>query len=143
PIWARVAVSLKLPRVVAAVDLQPGREITADLVRDDMCDAFPTVTGFPQSTDKVLGKSARIFIRAGSIIRTEQLEASKEVRIGEMVRVDVWNSAAHLKLEARAEASGALGQMIPVRNPDSQKHFLARVEGKRRVSVGISREEDQ
>ena len=64
-----------------------------------------------------------------------------EVRIGETVRVEVWNGAAHLKLEARAEASGALGQMIPVRNPDSQKRFLARVEGRSRVSVGIAREE--
>ena len=143
PIWARVAVSVKLQRVVAATDLQPGREITADLVRDQMQDAFPSAAGFPQSAGQVVGRSARIFIRAGSIIRTEQLERSKDVRNGETVRVDVWNGDAHLKLEARAEASGALGQMIPVRNPDSQKRFLARVEGKGRVSVRTSKEEDQ
>jgi flagella basal body P-ring formation protein FlgA len=143
PIWARVAVSVKLPRVVAAADLQPGREITRDLVRDETRDAFPSAAGFPQSAGQVVGKSARIFIRSGAIIRSEQLEASKDVRIGETVRVDVWSGGAHLKLEARAEASGALGQMIPVRNPDSQKRFLARVEGKGRVSIGISREGDQ
>ena len=141
PIWARVAVSVRLPRVVAAADLPPGHEITSELVREETRDVFPSAAGFPQSAGQVVGKSPRVPIRAGSVIRADQLEATTEVRIGETVRVEVWNGAAHLKLEARAEASGALGQMIPVRNPDSQKRFLARVEGKGRVSVGISGEE--
>jgi flagella basal body P-ring formation protein FlgA len=139
PVWARVAVTVKLPRVIAAADLRPGLEITTDLVRDEMREVFPSAAAFPQSAGQVVGKSARVFIRTGSVIRADQLEVSKEVGIGETVRVDVWNGGAHLKLEARAEASGALGQVIPVRNPDSQKRFLARVEGKARVSVGISR----
>jgi flagella basal body P-ring formation protein FlgA len=141
PIWARVAVKVTLPRVVAAADLQPGQALTGDLVRHEMRDAFPSAAAFPQSAGQVVGRSARVLIRAGSVIRLDQLEASKEVRIGDTVRVDVWNGSAHLKLDARAEASGTLGQMIPVRNPDSQKRFLARVAGKGRVSVGISREE--
>lgn len=142
PIWARVAVSVQRSRVIAAADLQPGREITPDLVRDETRDVFPSAAAIPHSAGQVVGKSTRVFIRAGSVIRDDQLEASKEVRLGETVRVDVRNGGAHLKLEARAEASGSLGQMIPVRNPDSQKRFLARVEGKGRVSVGISREEE-
>jgi flagella basal body P-ring formation protein FlgA len=149
PIWARVAVSVKFPRVIAAVDLAPGREITPDLVREETRDVFPLAAGFPQSASQVVGRSPRLFIRGASVIRADQLEAAKEVRTGETVRVDVWNGAAHLKLEARAEASGVLGQTIPVRNPETQKRFLARVEGKKRVSVGGSaaaafkEEEDQ
>jgi flagella basal body P-ring formation protein FlgA len=140
PIWARVAVSAKLPRVIATADLEPGRDITLDLVREETRDVFP-LAAFPQSAAQIVGQSARVFIRAGSVIRADQLEAAKQVRAGETVRVDVWNGAAHLKLDARAEASGFLGQTISVRNPESQKRFLARVEGKGIVSVGISREE--
>lgn len=144
PIWARVAVRVKLQRVVAAADLQPGQEVTGDLVRVETRDAFPSSGDFPQSADQVTGRSPRVSIRAGTAIRADQLEAPKEVRNGATVRVDVWSGAAHLKLDARAEGSGTLGQTIPVRNPNSQKRFLARVEGKDRVSVGSSRgEQDQ
>jgi len=40
-----------------------------------------------------------------------------------------------LKLEAVAEAAGAAGQTIPVRNPGSGRVFKAKVEGKGMVSV--------
>lgn len=138
PIWARVTVRVTLPRVVAAADLQAGQALTLDLLRNERREIFPSAGEFPQSANQVVAKSPRVFIRAGSVIRADQLEDAKEVRIGDTVRVDVWNGAAHLKLEARAEATGSLGQMIPVRNPESQKRFLARVEGKDKVSVGIS-----
>jgi flagella basal body P-ring formation protein FlgA len=144
PIWARVTVRVKLPRVVAAADLLPGHEVTGDLVRVETRDAFPAAGEFPQSADQVIGRSPRAFIRAGSVIRVDQLEARKDVRSGETVRVDIWNGAAHLKLDARAEGSGTIGQTIPVRSLDSQKRFLARVDGKDHVSIGVSiGEQDQ
>jgi hypothetical protein len=82
PIWARVVVSAKLPRVIATADLEPGRDITLDLVREETHDVFP-LAAFPQSAAQIVGQSARVFIRAGSVIRADQLEAAKQVRAGE------------------------------------------------------------
>jgi flagella basal body P-ring formation protein FlgA len=140
PIWAKVAVWLKVQRVVALHDLQPGTVIAADAVEVETRDEFPQTGKFPQSADQVVGQLARGPIRAGTAIRSEQLEPPKQVQNGETVIVDVWTGGAHLKLEARAEGSGAIGQIIPVRNLDSQKQFLARIDGKGRVTVGDSGE---
>jgi flagella basal body P-ring formation protein FlgA len=50
----------------------------------------------------------------------------------------VRDGGALISLEARAEASGSRGDMIPVSNPASHRRFRARVEGKGRVSVDSS-----
>jgi flagella basal body P-ring formation protein FlgA len=139
-IWAKVAASVKVRRVVALSDLQPGSTITAGQVREELRAEFPAFGDFPESANQVAGETARVPIRAGSTIRAAQLEPPKLVLKGETVRVDVWSPAAHLKLEAQAEGSGALGQTIPLRNLTSQKRFLARVEGKGRVTVNDSGE---
>jgi flagella basal body P-ring formation protein FlgA len=134
-IWAKVAVWLKVRRVVALTDFAPGETIVEDRIRMELREEFPAAGDFPDSTDQVSGQLARTPIRAGTAIRVAQLEAPKQVLSGEMVTVDVWSGGAHLKLEARAEGSGARGQMIPVLNPATQKRFWARVEGKGRMSV--------
>jgi flagella basal body P-ring formation protein FlgA len=43
-----------------------------------------------------------------------------------------------MEAQGRAEASGALHEIIPVLNPASKKRFLARIEGKGLVSVDMS-----
>jgi flagella basal body P-ring formation protein FlgA len=134
-IWAKVAVWVKVQRVVAVTDLPVGASISADQIRVETRDEFPEPDHFPDSINQVAGQLVRIPIRAGTGISAAQLEAPKQVMSGETVTVDVWSGGAHLKLEARAESSGAHGQMIPVLNPVTQKRFWARVEGKGRVSV--------
>ncbi|HLI87030.1 MAG TPA: flagellar basal body P-ring formation chaperone FlgA [Bryobacteraceae bacterium] len=134
-IWAKVSVWVKVQRVVAATDLQPGNRIGADQIRIETREEFPEPEAFPDSINQVAGQLARMPIRAGTAIRTAQLEAPKQVLSGETVTVDVWSGGAHLKLEARAEGSGVHGQTIPVLNPATQKRFWARIEGKGRVSV--------
>jgi hypothetical protein len=58
-----------------------------------------------------------------------------DVRSGETVHVVVENGAAQLKLDARAESSGLVGQKITVRNPRSGKTFPAEVTGRSYVRV--------
>jgi flagellar basal body P-ring formation protein FlgA len=143
PIWAKVAVWVKVQRVVALSDLERGAVVNDSMVRVETRDEFPTAGDFPESADQVLGQAVRLPIRAGTAIRKAQLEAPKEVLNGETVIVDVWSGGAHLKLEARAQSSGTIGEMIPVRNLSSQKSFLARVDGKGRVSVKDPFESDR
>jgi flagella basal body P-ring formation protein FlgA len=61
------------------------------------------------------------------------LEPAKVVLRGETVQVEAVLGGARLKLEGRAEASGAIGDIVSIQNPISKQRFPARVEGKGKV----------
>jgi flagella basal body P-ring formation protein FlgA len=135
-VWVRVRVLVPVTRLIAVVDLAPGRGITAEQVRIETKPDFPSALRAIDSAGAAVGKWPRAAIRAGTAIREAMIEAPKDVMRGDTVTVDVYNGAAHLELEAVAEGAGAVGETIPMLNPDSHKRFPARVEGKGRVSVG-------
>jgi flagella basal body P-ring formation protein FlgA len=137
-IWARVKVLVTADRVLANADLGPGHAVAAAQVIARTRDEFPALGPFAKSLDEVVGKWPRISIRAGSAIRLDQLELPREVVLGETVQVEVRNGGVHMRVDAQAEGSGALHDMIPVLNTTSKRRFLARVEGKGRVSVDAS-----
>jgi len=135
PLWARVRVAVREARVVALEDLRPGRPIAAGQVRLETREVFPEEKAFAGAAGLVVGRAARIAIPAGAVIRLDWLAAAQDVVRGDRVLVEVYSGGAYLKFEATAEASGTVGQVIPVTNPDSQRRFSARVQGKDRVVV--------
>jgi flagella basal body P-ring formation protein FlgA len=135
-VWARVKILAAEPRVIAAEDLKPGRAIVASQVRVEMRQDSPTGNVFATAIEQVAGRVLERPVAAGTPLRSQWLETPKEVVRGDTVQVEVWIGSAHLKLPAVAEASGATGQSIPVRNTESKKRFWATVVGKGRVSVG-------
>jgi flagella basal body P-ring formation protein FlgA len=137
-IWARVKAVVPVSRWIAAVDLPPGKAIAAGEVRLETRQELPLAPQVLSSGGEAIGKWPRVPIRAGAAIRAEMLQNPQEVARGDTVVVDVRNGGAHLKLEARAAASGALGETIPIVNPASHKRLPARVEGKGSVSVVLS-----
>jgi flagella basal body P-ring formation protein FlgA len=52
--------------------------------------------------------------------------------------VDVEAGGVRLAMEAKAEGSGAAGDVISVRNPETRRRFQARVEARGRVSVSAA-----
>jgi len=134
-VWARVKVLASLPRVVALADLPPDRPVDPSQVKLETRDEFPLAGNFASTLDQVTGKWPRIAIRAGAEIRTDQLVEPRDVSRGQVVKVEVTGTAAHLECEGIAESSGARGEMISVRNRDSGRRFRARVTGSGRVSV--------
>jgi len=137
-IWARVEVLAEVRRVVAIADLPPGKAVAAGAVAVETREEFPARGRFAESAEEVVGQWPRLAIRAGSEIRTDQLEPPKAVRLGDAVAVVVRGGTVRLKAEGLAEASGALDEVIPVMNTVSKKRFLARVEGKGEVSVDVA-----
>jgi flagella basal body P-ring formation protein FlgA len=137
-IWARVKVLVTVERVLAAGDLRAGQPIAPGQATFQTRDEFPATEPFAKALDQVVGKWPRLLIRAGSAIRLDQLELPKEVARGDTVHVEVRNGGVRMEVDAQAEASGALHETIPVLNTSSKKQFLARVEGKGRVSVDAS-----
>lgn len=135
-IWARVQLQVPVTRVIAAVDLEPGSAIGAEQLRVEKQSGFPAAVPMLGSLEEAVGKWPRAVIRAGTLLRTSLLEEPQAVLRGDTVTVDVFNGAAHLQMKGQAEASGAVGETVPVLNPDSHRRFPARVEGKGKVSVG-------
>jgi flagella basal body P-ring formation protein FlgA len=133
-LWARVKVTAAVARVVAAQDLKPGSPLDAALLRMETREEIPAA-GFPTSVEEVAGKVPRRAIARGTALRAEWLEPAKVVLRGETVRVEAVRGGARLELECVAEASGAIGDTIPILNPVSQRRFPARVESKGRVVV--------
>ena len=134
-IWARAKVAVHVRRVLATADLHPDKPITPGEVRAVEREESFTAEPYPASVEEVAGKCPQVAIRAGSAIRAAQLQPARDVLRGDAVVVEVRNGAARLKLEARAEGSGAAGDTIVVQNPESHRRFRARVEGKGLVSV--------
>lgn len=134
-IWARVKVTVTAARVLAIGDLPPGKPIGPGDVIAVEREEFPGRESYAAHVEDVVGRLPAVPIRAGTPIRTDRLVAPKEVVRGETVTVEVRNGGAALRLQAQAEASGAAGDIIPVRNLASNKRFRARVDGKGRVVV--------
>jgi flagella basal body P-ring formation protein FlgA len=134
-VWAKVAVWIARPSVMAIHDLPAGKPIQADQIRIETIDAGPFTGSMPVSKDEMAGLAPRRPIRAGQVISRAILEAPAEVTRGEMVGVEAHYGAAFLKSEARAEASGRVGDSVAVRNVESGRTFRAHVLRKGWVAV--------
>ena len=138
-VWARAKVRVMARQVVANSDLPPGGTITADLLREETRAISPAAADFAKSIDQVTGTRPRLAISAGSAIRFSQLLLPPDVMRGEIVHVAVQRGQAHLDLEARAEQSARIGEIIPLRNLDSQRLFRARIAARGRALVEDTR----
>jgi flagella basal body P-ring formation protein FlgA len=136
PIWARVHISVPANRVIAAVDLPPGRQVQSDQIRVEPGEESPFDEGFVRAAEETVGLIPKVTIPKGSAIRKTQIAPPVDVARGDTVRVEVLAGNARLSMEARAETSGMKGSTITVRNMSSGRDFQARVTGKGQVSVG-------
>jgi flagella basal body P-ring formation protein FlgA len=133
-VWARVKVQVGATRVIATQDIRPGVALEASQLRSETREEVPAA-GFVGTTEEAAGKVSRRAIAAGMALRVDWLEPAKVVMRGEIVQVEAVHGAAVLKLEGVAEASGAIGETIPIQNPVSKQRFQARIESKGKVVV--------
>ena len=128
-------ISAPTDRVVASSAISAGHIIESADVRLETIADFPLWNGVARRLDDVVGRIARRSIPAGQAVLRTELAEPLSVKAGDNVEVEVESGRTHLKLEARAENSGRVGDMISVRNPKSGKNFRARVEAKGKVLV--------
>lgn len=134
-VWALVRVTVAGARVVAREELPHGRPIAAKQVALETTDQPFGKPGWALAIENVVGQSPRQPIHIGETIRLNQLESPKAVLTGETVAVTVHSGDTQLELTAKAEGTGSIGDVILVRNPSSQKRFLARIEAPGKVSI--------
>jgi flagella basal body P-ring formation protein FlgA len=135
PIWAKVRISVRSTRVVAAENLRVGSPIEASQVRLETSDGFPGSEPAASSIEQVAGRVPRRPLAAGSPVPLRLLGQAKEVQRGDEVRIEASSGSATVELVGRAESSGARGDTVVVRNLTSGKSFRARVLSTGKVAV--------
>ena len=136
-IWARVRLTASAECLVAAETLSARRPIAPSQLKRKTYTGFPLFDIPVAEIEQAAAHVPRRTIPAGSPILPDMLDAPFDVLRGDSVEVEVASGEAFLKLEGRAEADGRRGQMIPVLNPASGRHFQARIESGRKVVVGV------
>ena len=139
-IWARVRLAVRREEIVAAEAIPVGAAITPAQLRSATQPEFPILDASfnPALTiERASGMLARRAIAAGQKITPDMLEAPKDIRRGDTVRVRVIAGAATLSLDAIAESSGNKGETIVLRNPSSGRNFRARIEAQREAVVHL------
>src|SRR5260370_42237365 len=112
---------------MAAQDRPGGKRIPARRIRMETGDGAPFGDSVPMAVQDAVGMAPRRAIRAGQAISHAVLATSGDVARGDTVGIETHSGGAFLKYEVRAEASGRVGDSIPVRNLESGKSFRARV----------------
>lgn len=138
-IWARVRISIREKRMVAAEDLPAGRLIAVGQLREEVFDAVPGPAGFAVTFEQAAGHLPRRRIAAGQPLPLGVLAAPNDVAAGELVRVEAASGAARIEIRGKAETSGRAGDTVLVRNLDSGRRFRALVTGRGAVAAGKER----
>ena len=137
-IWVKVRVAVNRETLVAAQEIPAGTVIGASQVQNIMTRRFPTLESSSNSQltiRRTVGMVARRTFVAGETIVLAGLEAAKDVKRGQTVRVLVVDGGATISLDGVAESSGNKGETIIIRNPSSGRNFRALVKGPRQVVV--------
>lgn len=80
-----------------------------------------------QSVDAVLGMQANRFISAGQVLRYADIKKEQVLRRGQMVKATVGSSEFEVTISAEAQEAGAIGDVVKIKNLDSQKVFAAKI----------------
>lgn len=79
------------------------------------------------SIDDVVGKKARMTLRANVALRNDQIEKVPLVKSGQMVTIVAENERIRITVTGKAKSAGAEGDTIIVQNLSSLKEMPARV----------------
>jgi flagella basal body P-ring formation protein FlgA len=134
-IWAKARIVTDVTRVVAIANISAGQPIQAEQVRLESLEDFPLDSTAARNLDEVVGFVPKQMIRGGAAILKSQVEPAPAVLQGDVVKVEVKSGAAHLVLDGKAQASGAKGSTILVKNLANGRDFRAKVIEKGRVLV--------
>ena len=133
----RVEVEALANMVVALKQLERGAVITDADVAVQKQD-IATVSGkFISDTKEIVGKQARMTIRANSPVRSDMVEKMVLIRTGQMVSIVAENEVMKVTVAGRARGTGAEGDIIMVQNLNSLKEIPARVVNASTVQVAF------
>ena len=80
-----------------------------------------------QKMEAVLGMQAVRFLNAGQILQYSDLKKETILKKGQIVRAMFGGADFEVAISAEAQESGAIGDVVKIKNLDSQRVFAAKV----------------
>ncbi|MBC7742913.1 MAG: flagellar basal body P-ring formation protein FlgA [Bdellovibrionaceae bacterium] len=80
-----------------------------------------------QNVTAVIGMQTVRFLNAGQTIMYSDLKKEQIMKKGQMVKAIIGNSTFEVSISAQVEENGSIGDVIKIKNLDSQKVFAAKV----------------
>lgn len=135
PVWAKVRIERRVLTLTAARSIHAGQVIAPlDVITAEAAVSpwLPDLIGEPAGA---IGRRCRRVVRAGDPITESVLAGRPAVQKGDSVLVVFNANTATITLSATAEAEGAVGEAIWLRNPVNGERFQGRVVDREHVSV--------
>ena len=126
-LWIPVRIDRKVKAVEARVSIPRGTLITKEMVKSAEIPSM-RARGAPSSLNEVVGKVARRDILPGEVIKERDLVPNFVVKKGKPVKVVYDSGPIHIELLGVALDSGAVGNIIRVKNVSTGKILRCRVE---------------
>ena len=127
-IWARVRVTVNQTRVVAATQIRAGEALTQERVRLEQFESEPDTT-IVRTLEEAYGRITKAPLAEGAPVIARMLDWPAAVLKGDTVRLHAKTGAAQITVDAHAQASGRIGEVIPVKNSTSGRIIRARIDG--------------
>lgn len=121
--------------VVASRNLARGETLTHEHLTTVSKDRSKLPRDVMLDPDLVVGRRTRRSLREGEPVRSGQIELVPLVERGDRVMLILEAGALRLQATGRAQEKGALGDTIRVRNLDSKREILGRIDAQGRVRV--------
>lgn len=80
-----------------------------------------------QAMSSLVGMQAVRFLNAGQVVQFSDVKKEQLVKKGQMVKAIVGNNAFEVAITAEVQEGGAVGDVVKVKNLDSQKVFAAKI----------------
>jgi flagella basal body P-ring formation protein FlgA len=134
-IWARVRIDAPVTVVVAVDKLEAGHPITSNQLRTEVRRRFPTLKNTITSIEQIAGMIPLRSLPPGAEVRWGNISRPNYVNRGDIVAIEVRSGTVRLAFTGRAESAGRTGDVIVVRNQETNKTFQARVSAKDKAIV--------
>lgn len=123
----RIDVAAMVDTVVALRDIEYGASIMAADVTLQKREITYNSHLAARTVDEVIGKRARLIIRANQPVRTDQIERVPLIKSGQIVTIIAESAVLKVSVSGKARSSGAEGDIIRVQNLTSLKEIPAKV----------------
>ena len=91
----------------------------------------------PPMTDlrSVVGQTSTTILRAGAMVRADEVRAPRVVRRGQFIAVRAFVGDLLIRTDARAMEDGAVGEIIEVRNESTRQSYRVEITGPRAATL--------
>jgi flagellar basal body P-ring formation protein FlgA len=121
------------PVAIARRDLSRGTLIASDDLTLEILDMSQYRQGFSREPKDIVGKELKYPVTKGSTFRTSVLDSPLVIKRGDDVSVEALAGSIQVVAKGTAVSDGRLGQMIRVRNTQSERILSAKVIGHGKV----------